>query len=178
MAQNIHIRPFQKEDIGIITEIYNYYIQNSPATFDWDSLSVADMQARVDKILQKQLPYLVLEENCQILGYAYAAPFRERKGWCWAVEDSIYLHHGYSGKGYGKKLLDALIKACSLKDIRMMVATISAKGNTASIKLHQKAGFRMVGTLLDAGYKMDAWQDVVFMQKPIGEGAFTPPQDI
>ncbi len=178
MAANVSIRSFQKEDIEQITQIYNYYVKNSTATFDWDELGFDDMQGRVDKILQKNLPFLVLEQNNMILGYAYAAPFRERKGWSWAVEDSIYLHHNHGGKGYGQKLLGALIEICSQQDIRVMIAVISAKKNTASLKLHQKMGFDKVGIFSDIGYKQGEWQDIVIMQKKIGEGANTPPLNV
>ncbi len=178
MVYNKNIRSFEYKDIEQITKIYNYYIKNSSVTFDWDPLTDAEMQYRIEKILHNQLPYLVLEEKGKILGYAYAGPFRERKAWKWAVEDSIYLHPDCSRKGYGKKLLAALIEECEKKDIRIMVAAISSKGNLASLKLHQKMGFRIIGTMLDIGYKMDSWQDIVLMQKRIGKGDTTAPKDI
>ncbi len=178
MPQNKNIRSVETKDIEQLIEIYNYYVKNSPVTFDWESLDKTEMQRRVQRILQKNLPYLVLEEKGKILGYAYVAPFRGRKGWKWAVEDSIYLQPHYSGRGYGQQLLAALIKACQTQDIRIMVAVISSKGNIASLKLHQKMGFRIIGTMIDIGYKMNEWQDIVLLQKEIGKGAASKPESI
>ncbi len=170
-----NIRSVEKTDREQITKIYNHYIENSAVTFEWDKIDADEMQRRADDILQKKYPFLVWEKNGEIMGYAYVAPFRGRKGWSWAVENSIYLAPEQSGKGYGQQLLAALIKACEPLDIRIMVAVISAKENIASLKLHQKMGFRIIGTMVDIGYKQGQWQDIVLMQKHIGDGAKKAP---
>ncbi|MFV0431648.1 MAG: GNAT family N-acetyltransferase [Alphaproteobacteria bacterium] len=168
MSKKVIIRPVQDDDIQAIVDIYDYYVNNSCVTFEWTPPSLQEMNERVHHIQSQGYPYLVLEEAGQVIGYAYVSPYRSRKGWSWCVEDSIYLKHGHDGHGYGSMLLEALIVECKKINIRMMVAVISANENIASIRLHQKMGFRMVGTMIDVGYKFNEWQNVVFMQKDMG----------
>lgn len=177
MSKQTIIRPITDNDIKAVTDIYAYYVENKEVTFEWDAPTLADMQARVQTVQNLGYPYLVIEEDGEIYGYAYVAPFRARVGWKWTVEVSIYLATDKGHKGYGYLLLTELIKACeTTTDIRMLVSTISSKGNIASIRLHQKAGFRIVGTMLDVGYKFGEWHDVVIMQKSIGKGANSAPK--
>ncbi len=176
MSKQCTIRPIAVGDIQAVTDIYAYYADNKAVTFEWEAPTMREMQSRMEAIVAKNFPYLVLEDEGKVIGYAYAAPFRGRIGWQWTAEVSIYLAHNKASQGYGYPLLQALIKACEKTNLRMLISTISSKGNIASIRLHQKAGFRIIGTMLDAGYKFDDWHDVVFMQCAIGEGAQTAPK--
>lgn len=170
MSKQPIIRPVTDNDIKAVTDIYAYYAENKEVTFEWEAPTLAEMQARAQAVRQLGYPYLVIEEDGKVVGYAYVAPFRGRIGWKWTVEVSIYLAPDMGHQGYGSLLLNALIKACEkTTDIRMLVSTIASNG-IASIRLHQKAGFRIIGTMLDAGYKFGEWHDIVFMQKSIGEG--------
>lgn len=170
MSQHPIIRPITDNDIQAVTDIYAYYVENKEVTFEWEAPNLAEMQLRVRSVYNLGYPYLVIEQDGKICGYAYVAPFRGRIGWKWTVEVSIYLAPDKGHQGYGYLLLTALIQACEkTTDIRMLVSTIASNG-IASIRLHQKAGFRVVGTMLDAGYKFDEWHDIVIMQKSIGKG--------
>ena len=108
-------------------------------------------------------------------GCAYAGPYRTRPAYRHSVEDSVYVERAVHRRGIGMALLRTLIQACTDRGYRQMVAIIGDSAQTASIRLHQAAGFEMVGTLRHIGYKRERWLDTVFMQLALGEGASTPP---
>ena len=113
------------------------------------------------------MPYIVYEEEGQILGYAYAGPYRTRSAYRFTVENSVYVREGYGGRGIGRALLTALIERCAAGPWKQMVAVIGDSENHASIGLHRALGFRMVGTLEKVGFKFDRWVDSVLMQRAL-----------
>ena len=98
-------------------------------------------RARRADVLGRGLPYLVAEAEGRLLGYAYAAPYRLRSAYRFAVEDSIYLDPAATGRGIGGPLLAALIEASTAAGARQMLAVIGDSGNAASIAVHARAGF-------------------------------------
>jgi phosphinothricin acetyltransferase len=98
-----------------------------------------------------------------------------RIGYAWCVEDSVYVAGWARGRGVGRQLLRALAEACAARGARQMVAVIGDSTNTASIVLHRACGFREVGLLPAIGFKAGRWLDSVLMQRPLGEGAGSPP---
>ncbi|MCY4065675.1 MAG: GNAT family N-acetyltransferase, partial [Rhodospirillaceae bacterium] len=105
-----------------------------------------------------------------VAGYAYAALYRTRVGYRYTVEDSIYVSPGYGRRGIGLALLDAVVARCTALGYRQMLAVIGDSANLASIRLHEKAGFRRAGTLPSVGFKLGRWVDAVLMQRPLGPG--------
>jgi phosphinothricin acetyltransferase len=156
------IRPVELSDCKSITDIYNYYIETTVITFEEVPLTVPEMQNRVNEI-REHFPYLVYEENGEILGYAYVDAFHSRSAYRFTLEDSIYLRNGCQGKGMGRALFDALLNEVKKRDTHSIMAKI-ALPNERSIKLHEAFCFKNVGTLKEVGRKFDKWLDVGYWE--------------
>ena len=120
-------------------------------------------------------PYLVAERDGEVLGYAYAGPYRPRPAYRSTVEDSIYVAPATQRSGIGRLLLERLIEASEARDFRLMVAVIGDADSHGSIGLHRSLGFEMVGALPGIGYKHGRWLSTVLMQRPLGPGMSAPP---
>jgi L-amino acid N-acyltransferase YncA len=111
----------------------------------------------------------------EVVGYAYAGPYRPRPAYRHTVENSVYVRPDHQGLGLGRRLLDALIAEAEARGFRQIVAVIGDSANAASIRLHEAAGFAMVGTLTSVGRKHETWLDTVLMQRALGPGDGAPP---
>ena len=100
----------------------------------------------------------------EVVGYAYAGPYKTRSAYRFTVEDSIYIHREHLRKGIGQALLSALIDHCKARDYKQVLAVIGDSDNQGSIGLHRSCGFVSVGTARDLGFKFGRWLDVVYMQ--------------
>ena len=156
------IRPVELSDCKSITDIYNYYIETTVITFEEIPMTVPEMQKRVNEI-RELFPYLVYEENGEIMGYAYVDAFHSRCAYRFTLEDSIYVRNGQQGKGIGRALLDELLNEVKKRDAHSIIAKI-ALPNERSIKLHEAFGFKNVGTLKEVGRKFDRWLDVGYWE--------------
>lgn len=134
------------------------------------------MSRRMQALFDSGYPYIVAEVDGVIAGYAYAASYRPRPAYRFSVEDSIYVDPGAQRKGVGRALLERLIVECERRGYRQMIAVIGDSAQTPSIALHRAAGFRMVGTVENVGFKFGRWLDSVNMQRALGQGATTKPQ--
>jgi L-amino acid N-acyltransferase YncA len=171
----VMIRPGRDDDIAAVTAIYGHHVRHGTASFETDPPSEGEMARRRADILARGLPYLVAEVRGEILAYTYAAPYRPRAAYRDTLEDSIYAHPDAVGRGVGRRLLPALIAACEAQDYRQMVAVVGDSGNLPSIRLHERCGFRLVGTLEAVGFKLGRWLDSVFLQRRLGLGDTAPP---
>lgn len=173
------VRPSAEGDLPAIEAIYAHHVRHGIASFEETPPDLAEMTRRRAEILARGLPYLVAEtEDGAVAGYAYAGPYRPRIAYRFTVEDSIYLDPAAAGRGIGGLLLAALIEHTTAAGYRQMLAVIGNSGNRASIALHARAGFREVGTLRQVGFKLGGWVDVVLMQRPLGPGSDTPPDEL
>ena len=171
----VTIRPATDADMGSVAAIYAHHVRHGSASFEIEPPDVTEMRRRRSDILAKGLPYLVAVQGDAVLGYAYAGPYRPRVAYANTVEDTVYLHPEMLHRGLGQRLLAALIEACTVRGMRQMVAVVGDSDNLASIRLHEKLGFRVVGVLRDVGFKHGRWLDSVLLQRPIGLGAEAPP---
>lgn len=178
----VTIRPATAQDMDQVQSIYSYYVTRTAASFEEEVPSVAEMRRRRDEVEARNLPYLVAEEDGEVLGYTYAGPWRPRSAYRYTVEDSIYVAPFVQRRGVGKALLGALIDRCAELGYRRMIAVIGDSANQGSIGLHRSLGFRQEGVLRGVGLKFGRWVDVVIMHRvlgddsrPLPDGAAAPP---
>ena len=170
------IRSSHDGDIAAITAIYTHHVLHGTGTFETEPPSETDMAARRADVLGKGLPYLVAEQDGQVLGFAYCNWFKPRPAYRFSAEDSIYVAEAARGLGVGRLLLDALCTAAEATGVRKLLAVIGDSANAGSIRVHQAAGFTHIGVMRSVGWKFGAWRDVVLMEKPLGAGDTTSPE--
>jgi len=157
-------------DVTSIAEIYGHHVLNGLASFELEAPSVDEMRRRFETVTNAGYPYFVAAEDERVLGYAYASAFRTRPAYRYTVEDSVYVDPAATGRGIGRKLLLALIDACTQARFRQMIAVIGDSANHASIGLHRACGFDRMSVFVATGFKHSRWVDTVFMQRALGEG--------
>jgi L-amino acid N-acyltransferase YncA len=175
MQEQVVVRDADEADMTAVQRIYAHHVLHGLATFEEVPPSVQELVARRASVLAAGQPYLVAERGGEVVGYSYATGFRARSGYRHTIEDSVYVADGLAGKGIGSMLLETLISRCEAGPWRQMIAVIGDSGNTASIALHRRFGFRLVGTFGSAGLKLGRWVDVVLMQRSLGVGDRTLP---
>ena len=169
------IRAARETDLDRITEIYADAVRHGTASYELQPPDRAEMGSRFAALTGNGFPYIVAEEN-SVLGYAYAGPFRPRPPYRFVVEDSIYVAPEAKGKGVGRMLLDALVEEVRRLGFRQIIAVIGdGTPESASVRLHEKLGFRHSGRLEGSGYKHGRWLDTAFMQLALNGGAGVPP---
>ncbi len=169
------IRSAEDRDTAAVTAIHAHHVLHGSASFETTPPDAAEMARRRMALVDGGYPYLVAEQDGTLLGYAYAGAYRPRAAYRDTVEDSIYLHPDAMGRGIGSQLLPALIQACEARCFRQMVAVVGDSANLPSIHVHERHGFRRVGTLEAVGHKNGRWLDIVLLQRTIGPGATIPP---
>ncbi len=170
------IRPSHEDDVPAIAALYADYVLHSTCTFEIAPPSPADMAARRAEVLARGLPWLVLEEAGQVLGYAYCNWFKPRPAYRFSAENSIYLAPGTQGQGLGRLLLTELMSQAEAVGVRKLIAVIGDSGNAGSIGVHRSLGFEPVGTIRSCGWKFDRWLDIVLMEKTLGDGDRSEPR--
>ncbi len=174
MGKDCEIRVATTEDAEALVRIYAPYVEKTAITFEYDVPTVREFAGRIEKIL-KRYPYLVAEEDGEILGYAYAGSFHERAAFGWAVETSVYIAETAKRRGLGKRLYDALEQALAAQNILNLYASIAYPIREDpyltrdSVEFHQRLGFELVGRFSRCGYKFGRWYDLVWMEKHIGD---------
>ncbi|WP_398473134.1 GNAT family N-acetyltransferase [Tardiphaga sp.] len=169
------IRAAVAADLPAITAIYEEAVLHGTATFEIEPPNLAEMTRRYEALASAGFPYFVAVDGDQVLGYAYAGSYRPRIAYRFTVENSIYLAPAAQRRGIGSRLLATLIESCAAKGFRQMVAVIGDSANAGSIAVHRNAGFEMVGTNPNVGFKFGRWLDTVSMQKALGDGGETLP---
>ena len=157
------IRNAEIKDATCIADIYNYYVKNTIITFENDEVSVIEMAERIKNISYKY-PWIVYEQNGEVIGYAYACEWKSRCAYRYSAEVSVYLKHGFTGKQTGTLLYTDLIDKLKLTNIHSLIAGISLP-NEISIAIHEKFGFSKIGQFLEVGRKFDKWIDVGYWEK-------------
>jgi len=161
------IRRVKTEDAPYISGIYNYYIQNTTVTFEKTNVSDDEMKERIERISSK-FPYIVYEHDGCVAGYAYATEWKTRAAYRNSVEVTVYLEHGFEGKGIGKLLYMQLLQQLKQNGFHAIIGGI-ALPNEASIALHEKCGFVKIAHFKEVGYKFEKWIDVGYWQLIINQ---------
>ena len=175
MPHDIQIRAAVDDDMGAVQEIYAREVIEGRVSFELEPPDLDEIRRRFRDARKKGYPYLVASLAGRIAGYAYAGPYRARPAYRFTVENSVYVAPWARRRGVASRLLAAMISECEALPYRQMVAIIGDSDNQASIDLHRKAGFRLVGVLEDVGYKFGLWLDTVIMQRTLGPGAENRP---
>jgi L-amino acid N-acyltransferase YncA len=170
------VRDATDGDMPAVQGVYAHHVAHGLGSFELDPPAVEEMVRRWRAIVERGLPYVVaVAADGEVLGFAYAAPYRPRPAYESTVEDSVYVAPAALRRGVGRRLLDEVVRRCTLLGARQMVAVIGDSGNTGSVALHAAAGFREVGVLRAVGWKHGRWVDTVIMQRELGEGDGSAP---
>jgi len=169
------VRDSLETDVAAIQAIYAHYVLHGTASFELTPPTLDDMRQRRADVVAKSLPYLVAEQNGVVVGYAYVTLQRPRPAYRFTVEDSVYVRDGLAGQGIGSLLLAEIIKICTAKGYRQLMAVVG-DASPPSVSLHQRHGFTLAGTFKSVGYKFGAWRDTAMLQRSLGDGALTDPQ--
>jgi L-amino acid N-acyltransferase YncA len=173
------IRDADDGDAQAIAALYGHYVRTSLATFEETPPDAHEMRLRVRGVRDAGLPWHVaLDEDGTLLGYAYASPYRSRSAYRYTLENSVYVRHDRARHGIGYALMRGVIDRCAALGYRQMLAVIGDSANEASIRLHSRLGFTMVGTHAAVGFKFGRWVDVVHMQLSLGAGGGAPPGSV
>lgn len=162
------------EDAGRILEIYDYYVKNTAITFEYETPSLDEFRGRMKKTMERY-PYLVIEKDGRIEGYAYAGAFVGRAAYDWCCEMTVYLDHDAQKCGLGRTIYEALENALHSMGILNLYACIGYPEQEDeyltknSADFHAHLGFKKVGEFHKCGYKFGRWYNMIWMEKIIGE---------
>jgi phosphinothricin acetyltransferase len=149
--------------------IYAPYVDDSAVSFEDVAPGAGEMSARI-AATSARFPWLVLEHDGRVVGYAYASRHRERAAYRWAADVGVYVDASWQGRGAGRALYEALLELLRRQGFRSACAGI-ALPNDASVGLHRALGFEHVGTYRDIGWKAGAWRDVAWWQLQLAPDA-------
>ena len=176
MVETCTIEPATLADAAAIAAIYAHHVLHGTASFEIAPPDVPEMARRMAAVLDAGAPWLVARGNGnEIVGYAYAAQFRNRPAYRFACENSVYIRHDRRGEGIGRALLALLIVAAERAGFRQMIAVIGG-AEPASARLHAACGFAEAGRMRGIGRKQGRWLDTLYMQRALGPGVGTAPE--
>ena len=156
------IRAVKSSDTPAIAAIYNWYIAQSVCTFEEESLSDEEMGQRI-AAASADKPWVVLEEDGVVLGYAYASVWKPRAAYNRSREVTVYLRRDVTGNGRGRQLYQHLIDELAKEPIHSLIASI-ALPNASSVALHESLGFTKAGQFSEVGFKFGKFVDVGYWQ--------------
>jgi phosphinothricin acetyltransferase len=159
----VHVRDAAAGDAAACAAIYAPFVTDGAVTFEVDPPDAAEFARRI-AAAQEAHAWLVLADGVDVLGYAYAGPWKARAAYRWSCEVTIYLRPDARGRGAGRILYDALFDRLAARGYRTLVAGVTLP-NDASVGLHRALGFRPVGTFERIGYKSGAWRDVAYFTR-------------
>jgi phosphinothricin acetyltransferase len=167
MDVDMTIRRAVESDLTDIATIYNHEVVNSHATFDLEPPTLAYWQQRLVGAHEGDHLLVAVDDDEDVVGYAYSWSYRPRPAYNLTRETSIYLDPSVRGQGVGSRLYPALLETMAASGVHTAVALV-ALPNPASAALHEACGFEHVGTMREVGYKFDQWVDVEWYQKLLG----------
>ena len=169
--ESILVAPLDRRSLGDVRAILAHYIAESVAHLGDAPPEMVELEEKFDALHRLDLPFLALYQGDNLRGFACVSQFRPRTGYRHSYEVSIYLAPGHCGQGYGSQLMAGLLARCDADSrIRQLIAVVSHESGlpldrSASIALHRKHGFRVIGTFVEGGIKFDRFVDVIFLQR-------------
>ena len=161
------IRTATLNDAAAIAAIYNHFVRDTIVTFEEVEIDAAEMGRRMDSVWAASLPWLVAEDAGTVVGYTYATKWKERVGYRFSVEITVYLAPNAVGKGLGLRLYTELFALLEARGVHAVIGGI-ALPNDASVALHAKMGMKEVAHFEQTGFKFGRWIDVVYMERIFG----------
>jgi L-amino acid N-acyltransferase YncA len=168
------VRPLSSADLGQVSDIFGWYATHSLATFEEAPRTQAEWTRLTDELAALNLPFLVADQDGEVVGYAYAGPWRRKPAYRATAEDSVFIAAGRTGQGIGRLLLTELLAACTTAGLRQLIAVIADADAAASIRLHESFGFALAGRLTQVGFKHGRWIDTILMQRTLSDTASRP----
>lgn len=168
----VHVRAAEAGDLPELTRIYNHYVRTSGATFDVEEQTLAARQSWFDQHATTGPQRLLIAEEAgaagpgRVLGWSSSGPLRPRPAYARSVETSVYLDPAATGQGLGRRLGAELLAVLAQEDLHRAFALVAVP-NDASEALHQRLGYRLVGTWSEAGRKLGRWWDVRWYERPL-----------
>lgn len=171
MSITAAIRPATPDDAGEICRIYRDVVMDTSISFEEVPPDETEISRRM--LARPRLPWLVASVGDVVAAYAYASRHRERAGYRWSAESSVYVDASFQGQGLGRRLYEALIDEVEALGYLSLFAGI-ALPNAASTRLHASMGFETVGVFRAVGYKHGRWHDVAWSRRQLIQPPVTP----
>src|SRR3954469_1353700 len=162
-------------DAAACAAIYAPHVEERPVSFEERAPDAAELAARIERYGASHA-WLVAEREGRVVGYAYATAFNERPAYRWSTSVSVYIADGARGEGVGRALYEALFDRLRERGFRMACAGITLP-NEASVGLHERLGFELVGVNREIGWKQGAWRDVGWYQLELTPPPTGPPPE-
>ena len=161
---DVTVRMATPEDAEALAGIYNHYVAETIVTFEEEPVTASEMSRRIREVRGAGLPWLIVEQNGTVAGFAYATPWRSRPAYRYSTEVTVYVTPERMRLGIGSVIYSSLLEALRGQGIHAAMGGI-ALPNDASIALHEKLGFKKVAHFEQAGFKFNRWIDVGYWQR-------------
>ena len=169
----MRLRAATPDDAAAVAEIYAPYVTASAVSFETEAPDSDALRERIESA-GDLYPWLVAQDaDGRLLGYAYAAAFRTRPAYRFAVETTVYLRREACGRGLGARLYAPLLATLEAQGFTQAIAAITLP-NEASVRLHERLGFERAGTYRRVGWKLGRWHDVGLWQRPLAQAGSPP----
>lgn len=162
-SAELSIRAAKSDDVAQVAEIYNHFVLTSTITFEEEPVATQEMARRVAEIQANGLPWLVAAQDGQIVGFAYANKWKARAAYRFSTEVTVYVRDGLGKSGIGSRLYNELFAALRSFGAHAVIGGV-ALPNEASVRLHEKFGFKKVAHFEQVGFKFNRWIDVAYWQ--------------
>lgn len=172
MASEYTTRLATEGDAAAIAAIYNHGIEDGVATFEAEPRT-AEQIAGAMREKGDRYPTVVVEHGGAVVAWAGASSYRPRAAYAGIADHSVYVHRAWRGRGAGRAALEALVVEYERRGFWKLSSRIFSE-NAASIALHERCGFRVVGVYRRHGRLHGVWKDCVIVEKLLGEAASTP----